>query len=108
VGAFLGGKAMFITVKAFTDKLDKHVYQKGDFYPHNVHKNVSEERANELIDKGYVKLTSELGKAALEPDENEVEFPKHKGGGYYELSNGETVQGKDAAIAAEEELKAGE
>lgn len=32
------------------------------------------------------------------------EFPKHTGGGYYELSNGEKVQGKDAAIEAEKEL----
>ena len=44
-------------------------------------------------------------------DENQVansEFPKHTGGGYYELSNGEKVKGKDAAIEAEEALKSGE
>jgi len=36
------------------------------------------------------------------------EFPKHTGGGYYELSNGEKVKGKDAAIEAEKALKSGE
>src|SRR5690625_3011426 len=44
-------------------------------------------------------------------DDNQVadsEFPKHTGGGYYELSNGEKIQGKDAAIEAEEALKSGE
>ena len=44
-------------------------------------------------------------------DNNQVansEFPKHTGGGYYELSNGEKVKGKDAAIEAEEALKSGE
>jgi hypothetical protein len=44
-------------------------------------------------------------------DDNQVadsEFPKHTGGGYYELSNGEKVQGKDKAIEAEQALKSGE
>lgn len=36
------------------------------------------------------------------------EYPKHVGGGYYELSNGEKVQGKDKAIKAEQALKSGE
>ena len=31
-------------------------------------------------------------------------YPKHTGGGYYELSNGEKVKGKDAAIEAEKAL----
>lgn len=39
---------------------------------------------------------------------NNEEFPKHTGGGYYELSNGEKVQGKDAAIEAENALKSGD
>lgn len=44
-------------------------------------------------------------------DDNQAtdnEFPKHTGGGYYELSNGEKVKGKDEAIKAEEALKSGE
>ena len=32
-------------------------------------------------------------------------YPKHTGGGWYELSNGEKVQGKDNAIQAEKELR---
>lgn len=31
-------------------------------------------------------------------------FPRHKGGGNYELSDGNTVKGKDAAEAAQAEL----
>lgn len=37
-------------------------------------------------------------------DTDNVEYPVHTGGGYYELSNGEKVQGKDKAIEAEKEL----
>ncbi|EOR25013.1 hypothetical protein A499_06415 [Niallia nealsonii AAU1] len=40
----------------------------------------------------------------LEEGEEDV-FPKHTGGGYYELSNGEKVKGKEAAEKAEDELK---
>lgn len=39
---------------------------------------------------------------------NESEFPKHTGGGYYELSNGEKVKGKEAAEKSENALKSGE
>ncbi len=35
----------------------------------------------------------------------EEEYPIHTGGGYYELSNGDKVQGKDAAIEAENALQ---
>jgi hypothetical protein len=31
------------------------------------------------------------------------DFPKHTGGGWYELSNGDKVQGKDEAKKAEKE-----
>ena len=31
-------------------------------------------------------------------------YPQHVGGGYYELSNGERVQGKESAEQAESEL----
>lgn len=33
-----------------------------------------------------------------------AEFPKHVGGGWYELSNGETVRGKDEAVEVQESL----
>ena len=32
------------------------------------------------------------------------DYPYHKGGGYYKLSNGDTVQGKKKAVKAEKEL----
>lgn len=35
---------------------------------------------------------------------NEESFPKHTGGGWYELSNGERLRGKEEAIQAENEL----
>lgn len=50
-----------------------------------------------------------------EPEEPEVEpeaygmtYPIHTGGGWYELSNGDKVQGKDEAEQAEDALKGGE
>lgn len=33
--------------------------------------------------------------------ESSIAFPKHVGGGWYELSNGERVQGKEEAIKKE-------
>ena len=32
------------------------------------------------------------------------EFPQHAGGGWYELSNGDRIRGKDAALEAQAEL----
>lgn len=37
-----------------------------------------------------------------------VNYPIHTGGGWYELSNGEKVQGKDEAQQAEDVLRGGE
>lgn len=36
--------------------------------------------------------------------EEKEEYPQHVGGGYYVLSNGERVRGKDDAFKAEKEL----
>ncbi|MEK5449567.1 hypothetical protein [Paenibacillus sp. FSL R7-0331] len=48
-----------------------------------------------------------IGKEAAKlPDSDE--WPKHVGGGTYELSNGDRVKGKDAAEEAEGALKAGD
>jgi hypothetical protein len=41
----------------------------------------------------------------VEEEQKEEVFPKRTGGGYYELSNGEKVKGKEAAEKAENELK---
>ena len=97
---------LFLTEKDFTDRTDKHVHVKGDIYPHNIHKVVSPERAKELIDLGYINPIN-LVDTATNIDITEV-YPKHTGGGYYELSNGEKVKGKEAAEEAEKALKDGE
>ena len=48
-------------------------------------------------------------KENLEPvDGGEDVWPRHKGGGNYELSNGDTVKGKKAAHEAQAEIDAGE
>lgn len=39
------------------------------------------------------------------PETATIKYPKHVGGGWYELSNGEKVQGKEEAIKAQEELE---
>jgi|GEM_PF-2393357 hypothetical protein len=38
-------------------------------------------------------------------DGEQKKYPYHKGGGYYELSNGTTVRGEEEAIKAQEELE---
>ena len=40
-------------------------------------------------------------------DGSESEYPKRTGGSWYELSNGEKVQGKDEAVEAQQELDEG-
>lgn len=49
-------------------------------------------------------LNSGLAVAQADVGVETAEFPVHKGGGHYTLSDGSTVQGKDAALAAEREL----
>lgn len=47
---------------------------------------------------------SEVNETNLDTEEADpAEFPKHTGGGWYELSNGEKVQGKEKAEKAEKE-----
>jgi hypothetical protein len=51
----------------------------------------------------------DLDSDAGETDETGGEvFPRRKGGGVYELSNGETVRGKDDAIAAQAAIDQGD
>ncbi len=76
-------------IKKFRDKLTKKTYQKGDSYSHD-----SEDRIAFLVEKGFLERSQH-------PLENEV---THVGGGWYELSNGEKVKGKEAAEKAAKEL----
>ncbi|MDQ0340265.1 hypothetical protein J2S00_003070 [Caldalkalibacillus uzonensis] len=72
-------------LKTFRCKVTKKIYRAGSVY--------DGERAEELQALGFVEV-----------HEPEPEWPKHIGGGKYELSNGETVKGKQAAFTAQAEL----
>ncbi|MEK3997905.1 hypothetical protein MHI59_03050 [Bacillus sp. FSL K6-2822] len=76
-------------LNAFIDKETKVGYSKGDMYESN-----DSERIAFLIEKRFLKGNKEIST-----------FPKHTGGGWYELSNGEKVQGKEEAMSAEQSLK---
>jgi hypothetical protein len=79
-------------INNFRDKESKKIYRKGDSYTHN-----DAERIAFLVDKGF------LEKDETVTDENE--YPKHTGGGWYELPDGQKIQGKEEALAA---MKTGE
>lgn len=74
---------------SFQDKFTNEVYRPGDLYEHE-----DAERVAFLIERGFLFRKG-----------SEAKFPKHIGGGWYELSNGEKVQGKDEAATAEEDLQ---
>lgn len=76
---------MGIVLKDFQCKETKKVYRAGETYEGN--------RLEELQELGYVSA-----------EEGADKFPKHTGGGFYQLSNGDKVKGKDAALAAQAEL----
>jgi hypothetical protein len=103
-------------IRAFRDKEnDQRVYRKGDTFP--AKGKVSKERVAELLsseNKVGKPLIEQLGVeselADHEPETSkesseESEFPKHTGGPWYVLSNGEKIQGKEEAIAAQVKLK---
>lgn len=73
---------------SFEDKFTHKVFRAGDLYEHN-----DADRVAFLIEAGY-----------LEKEETNTGYPKHTGGSWYELSNGEKVQGKDEALIAEKEI----
>lgn len=108
----------FVVIKRFKDLEDSNrVYRGGDFYPREGIE-LDEARANDLA-SSYNKRgeplivevvtkkesTVEQEKIEVDTDEKSEEYPVHTGGGYYELSNGDKVQGKDKAIEAEQKLK---
>ena len=64
-------------------------------------------REGENIDlsvERYAEIMS-INDKLLEETEDKIEYPNHIGGGYYQLSNGEKIKGKDEALKAEEALK---
>lgn len=74
-------------IKRFRDKYTRKRFEVGDEYSHE--------------DEGRIKELQELGH--LEAPEEE--WPKHIGGGSYELPNGERVKGKEAAQEALKSLE---
>lgn len=93
----------------FTDLEDRdHIYKAGDPYPREG-KEVDEKRVAELSstsNKRQERLIMAVNEDAPSVDVEAEDYePKHTGGGWYELSNGERVQGKEAAIEAEKALQ---
>ena len=58
----------------------------------------------DLSEEHFAELMS-INDKLLEETEDKIEYPNHIGGGYYQLSNGEKIKGKDEALKAEEALK---
>ena len=61
---------------------------------------VSPESARHFLRRNVAKYVGAVLEYEAEPDEVD-EFPKHVGGGWYELSDGERIRGADAAIDAQ-------
>ena len=72
-------------------------YQKGEIAA------IPEEIAKKTGNK-YQVIKSKTAVVSKNDTENR-EFPKHKGGGNYVLSNGESVKGKENAIKAQSEIE---
>jgi phage antirepressor YoqD-like protein len=83
-----------IVLISFSDKANNVVRQAGKVI------DISEERFEEIM-----AANDKLIKA-VEDKEGSSEFPKHVGGGNYELSNGEKIKGKEAVLKAQAELEA--
>lgn len=109
---------MYKVIKTFKDTKDNgHVYIEGDVFPHeeSVVEKFKDTRIAELqsdknkIGEPLIELVGEGIESGGEDQESEEqavsEFPKHVGGGNYELSNGDKVKGKAEAQAAEAALK---
>lgn len=99
---------LYPVTKDFIDLEDnKRLNEVDNWYPRKGLE-PSEERIQLLQEKGYIGEGASDSHAPDNPDEEEVEYPLHKGGGNYVLSNGDKVKGKEDAIKAEEALKEGE
>lgn len=70
-------------LKTFVDGVSKKIRIEGEVFDLSVERFASISSIND-------KLIKEI--------DNVIEYPNHIGGGYYELSNGEKVKGKDEAL----------
>lgn len=90
-------------LKNFRDKETGRLFLAGQSYSHE-----DQARLDNLIELGFLQgaAADEDKKDSGSSNDDSDSFPKHTGGGNYELSNGEKVKGKDKALAAEKELEA--
>ena len=58
----------------------------------------------DLSEEHFAELMS-INENLIEETEDIIEYPNHIGGGFYQLSDGKKVRGKDEALKAEEALK---
>lgn len=87
-----------------------HIYEPGERYPADGFE-ATAERVSFLaqVHPSYNKIyLANVQQESPKTDEPPSPFPKHTGGGWYTLSNGEKVQGKDEAIAAQQALNSGD
>lgn len=85
---------MATVTKDFKCKVTKKIYRAGQPY--------EGDRLEELQRLGFVEVSEE--KDGDDQSDNSTEWPRHVGGGFYELSNGDRVKGKEAAHEAQAEL----
>ncbi|WP_130807652.1 hypothetical protein [Senegalia massiliensis] len=86
-------------IRRFYDKREKKIQPIGTII------DVSKERFEEINSTKYGQLVEEFEEIQdTEETIDNTDFPKHTGGGWYELSNGEKIQGKEEALKAENEL----
>lgn len=81
----------------------RDIHTKQEYVPNTVI-DMTEERAAEIVTNLGRDFVAEVQIVEQEAEGQDPEFPKHTGGGYYELSDGTKVQGKEAAIEAEQAL----
>lgn len=92
--------AQYKVIQAFEDLEAGRIYRVGDTY-----EGEDEGRIKDLLaDNNKGRHESLKGKPLIELENEASDFPKHVGGGQYELSDGSKVKGKDAAIEAENAL----
>ena len=95
--------AKYVVIKDFTDLQDgHHVYKAKDPFPRKG--TAKKERIDELSSDQNKRGEPLIKEVEEDKEPENAEYPKHTGGGYYELSNGEKVQGKEKAIEAEKAL----
>lgn len=78
-------------LKSFLDKPNNVIQAEGKII------DLTEERFKEIMS---------INNGLIESVEDSPDFPKHIGGGYYELSNGDKMKGKEAAIDAQADIDA--